>query len=347
MKLKDIHCKGAKPKDKLTAILQLGLQYFVFIFLLLLSIGIATESVTAGLILAVPTFLILPAIREKFIPDALRHPLLTAVLIIAAFFTSLNASDEAVKTNREKKQQEITEVARQQKEKDLAEFTANPQPKLDEIKNLIEQEIYGNARYQIDALKEADNDGLNALNEQLLQIEGKIEEDRRKAEAEAAEEQRITKAAALWSYSHRDDPMSKGITHTALLRSTNTVNFDFPYNGAQHGTLMLRTDPKYGKDVIFSIEKGQILCPSYDSCTVRVRFDEEDSTSYTAVGAADNSTETIFIRNYSRFVGKMMKAKRVRISMNIYQEGAPVFDFDVSGFNVNKYKPSKIRKESR
>ena len=328
-------------KDKLTAILQSGLQYLVFIFLLFLSIGIATDSVTAGLILAIPTFFILPTIRERFIPNNLRHPLLTAMLIIAALCVSLNASNDAAKTNGEEKQQETAEVARQQKEKDLAEFTANPQPKIDEIKNLIEQEIYGGARYQIDALKEADNDELNALNEQLLKIESKIEEERRKSEAKAAEEQRIAKAAALWSYSHRDDPMSKGITHIALLHSTNTVNFDFPYSGAQHGTLMLRTDPKYGKDVIFSIEKGQILCPSYDSCTVRVRFDEEDSTSYTAVGAADNSTETIFIRNYSRFVGKMMKAKRVRISMNIYQEGAPVFDFDVSGFNVDKYKPSK------
>lgn len=153
------------------------------------------------------------------------------------------------------------------------------------------------------------------------------------------EKEAIEAAAAPWSYYHTDDPMSKGKTHTATLSSSNTVEFGFPYGGTQHGRLTLRTDPKYGKDVIFKIEKGQILCPSYDSCRVLVRFDEENATSYTAVGAADNSTETIFIRNYSQFVEKMMKAKRVRISMNIYQEGAPVFDFDVSGFNVEKYKP--------
>jgi hypothetical protein len=69
-----------------------------------------------------------------------------------------------------------------------------------------------------------------------------------------------------------------------------------------------------------------------------VRFDDENPTSYSAAGSADNSTETIFIHNYSRFVEKMMRAKRVRISVNIYQEGAPVFDFDVSGFNAKKYK---------
>ncbi len=155
------------------------------------------------------------------------------------------------------------------------------------------------------------------------------------------EKQAIEAAAAPWSYYHNDDPMSKGKTHTATLSSSNTVEFDFPYGGKQHGRLTLRTDPKYGKDVIFRIEKGQILCPSYDNCTVLVRFDDEDASRYTAVGAADNSSETIFIRNYSRFVGKMMKAKRVRISMNIYQQGSPVFDFDVSGFNVEKYKSNK------
>lgn len=153
------------------------------------------------------------------------------------------------------------------------------------------------------------------------------------------EKQAAEAAAAPWSYFQSDDPMSKGKTYQAVLLSSNTVSFDFPYSGPQNGKLMLRTDPKYGKDVIFSIEKGQILCPSYDECSVLVRFDEGKATTYSASGAADNSTETIFIRNYSRFSEQMMKAKRVRLSVNIYQEGAPVFDFDVSGFNSDKYKP--------
>jgi uncharacterized protein YcfJ len=144
-----------------------------------------------------------------------------------------------------------------------------------------------------------------------------------------------------WSYSHVADAMSKGATHDAVVLSTNTVEFKFPYAGGQHASLDLRTNPRYGRDVIFAIEKGQILCRSYEDCTVLVRFDDEQATNYLAIGAADNSTETIFIRNYDRFVGKMTKAKRVRISTNIYQEGAPVFEFDVSGFDPNKYKPTK------
>jgi len=133
--------------------------------------------------------------------------------------------------------------------------------------------------------------------------------------------------------------MSKGTTHHAWVLSSNTVNFDFPYSGEQHATLNLRDGPRYGKDVIFRIERGQILCHSYEDCTVLVRFDDGKASNYTAVGPADNSTETIFIRNYARFVGNLLKAKRVRISTNIYQEGAPVFEFDVSGFDQGKYKP--------
>jgi len=142
-----------------------------------------------------------------------------------------------------------------------------------------------------------------------------------------------------WSYSQDADAMSKGTTYHAWVLSSNTVNFDFPYSGEQHARLNLRVDPRHGKDVIFSIEKGQILCHSYEDCTVLVRFDDGKASNYTAVGAADNSTETIFIRNYGRFVENMLKAKKVRISTNIYQEGAPVFEFDVSGFDQNKYNP--------
>lgn len=144
-----------------------------------------------------------------------------------------------------------------------------------------------------------------------------------------------------WHYLQDPDPMSKGKTYFAAVRSTNTVSFGFPYSGAQHATLTLRTHPRYGKDVILAIERGQFLCPSYDGCTVLVRFDDGKATRYSAAAPADNSTVSLFIRNYSQFVAHMEKAKRVRISAQVYQEGAPVFDFDVTGFDASKYRPSK------
>lgn len=142
-----------------------------------------------------------------------------------------------------------------------------------------------------------------------------------------------------WMYTDQEDPMTSAKTYWAAVRSTNEIELDFPYRGAQRATLTLRTHPRHGKDVIFSIEQGQLLCPSYEGCTVLVRFDEDKAVRYSANGPADNSTETLFLGNYGSFAEKMMRAKRVRIAAEIYQAGAPVFEFDVSGFDVQKYRP--------
>lgn len=151
----------------------------------------------------------------------------------------------------------------------------------------------------------------------------------------------VPEPGSQWIYGQNEDPMAKSVTYGALVQSTNTVEFDFPYNKPQHATLTLRTHPRHGKDVILGIERGQFLCRSYEDCTILVRFDDQKAQSYSAVGAADSSTETIFIRNYSRFLSSMQKAKTVRIAAEIYQQGAPVFEFDVSGFDAAKYKPAK------
>ena len=135
--------------------------------------------------------------------------------------------------------------------------------------------------------------------------------------------------------------MTGGTTYSASVLRSNTVTFRSPYGGEQYGSLALRTDPKYGKDVIFSIQRGQLLCRSYEDCEILVRFDDGKPEQFAGVGAADNSTEIVFIRNYERFLGKLRKAKIVRISLNIYQEGAPVFEFDVDGFNQAKYIQKK------
>jgi len=148
-------------------------------------------------------------------------------------------------------------------------------------------------------------------------------------------------AGQQWTYSLNEEQMTGGMRKTASVTSSNSVEFGFPYGGAQNGRLTLRTDPRYGKDVIFRIERGQILCISYEGCTVQVRFDDEKPLNFSASAAADHSSETVFIDDYARFLAKMRKAKRVRLSLSIYQNGRPVFDFDVSGFDVEKYQAKK------
>ena len=123
----------------------------------------------------------------------------------------------------------------------------------------------------------------------------------------------------------------------ATISSENTVNFGFPYQGAQHATLVIRNHPSYGRDVLVQIEQGQILCPSYEDCTVRVRFDEGSPERWTAAGPSDNGTTTVFLRASTRFVQRMRNANVVRIAIPVYQEGEPAFEFRVGGFDNQRY----------
>ena len=146
-----------------------------------------------------------------------------------------------------------------------------------------------------------------------------------------------THQASRWDYSQFEDEMGRGKVYTATIQSTNTINLDFPYNGEQHGLLTLREHPKHGKDVIFKIERGQLLDSDYNDAVV-VRFDSDKPLNFSSVGASDHSTETLFLRSnaFSVFTTRLKTAKTVRIQAPIYQGGNQVFTFEVDGFNWTK-----------
>ncbi|WP_156401542.1 hypothetical protein [Duganella sp. Root1480D1] len=189
--------------------------------------------------------------------------------------------------------------------------------------------------YELEAAKkkiaelEAENQNLKA------HAAGSTQKPAAGSDAKAGEDN----SGKQWDYTASEDKMSGGTTYFASVKSTNTVNFDSPYRGEQHATLDLRIDPKYGKDMIFSIERGQLLCRSYQACSVLVRFDNGKPTKYSANGPSDHSSKTLFISNYDQFLNSMKKAKIVRISPEVYQNGNPVFEFDVSGFSQDKFRP--------
>lgn len=153
-------------------------------------------------------------------------------------------------------------------------------------------------------------------------------------EAEIIEESR----GAQWDYSVHTDDMSGRESKSARVRSTNSFQFDFPYNERQHAVLTLRRHPRHGNDVIFSIEHGQILCRSYDGCRVRVRFDDGPMRTLIGTGPADNSSNTVFIPGYNDFLQRLGKATTVRIEVDIFREGALVAEFNVDGIKQERLK---------
>jgi uncharacterized protein len=143
--------------------------------------------------------------------------------------------------------------------------------------------------------------------------------------------------ASSWDYSQQEDPMTGNKNYYASKQSTNTVNFSFPYNGEQHGTLMLRH--KNGvPEVMLSIVKGQFLC-GIDGCAVMVRFDEDEPVTLSAGESSSHESTVLFIHSAPDFITRLLTAKRVRIAATVYQEGTPYFEFDVSDFNANQYRP--------
>jgi len=117
----------------------------------------------------------------------------------------------------------------------------------------------------------------------------------------------------------------------ASTESLNILNFDRPNQGEQRATLTLRKHPRFGNNVILQIERGQFLVDG-TGVQVAVRFDQGAPVDFWADARIDQRTSTIFIGNYAKFVEALRKAKLVRISAPIYQEGSTVFEFNVAGF---------------
>ncbi|MBK6999039.1 MAG: hypothetical protein IPH35_03365 [Rhodoferax sp.] len=134
--------------------------------------------------------------------------------------------------------------------------------------------------------------------------------------------------ASSWSYSKEVDEMADKLITYARLGSDNSLNLPFPYSGTNHGELMVRKHPKYGISVIVSIDKGQLLCPSYTGCSVQVRFGDAPPVSFQASPPADGRSDHVFLQGQQRFIAQAKKVRKIMVQMNIYQAGAPVLEFN-------------------
>jgi len=135
-----------------------------------------------------------------------------------------------------------------------------------------------------------------------------------------------------WVYEHYEDEMGRGTVKTAKTKSTNTIEFSYPYQYPQRTTLVLRAHPEEGNTVYVLIERGQFLC-SMEGCTVAVRFDDDDIQTFSALPAADMSSNVIFINEYATFLEHIRQAKRVAIEAAFFQEGKRVMIFNTAGLH--------------
>lgn len=135
-----------------------------------------------------------------------------------------------------------------------------------------------------------------------------------------------------WKYEQAKDELRNATTHTAVLISSNTIDFGFPYNGSSMD-LTLRKDPKYGNDVIFSVN-GQFNGCMIESCKITVKFDGGKLESYRMVGSDSGDNSTLFIESpkaMKTFVDKLKKSKKLIVEGSFYNYGKGQFIFDTQG----------------
>jgi hypothetical protein len=144
----------------------------------------------------------------------------------------------------------------------------------------------------------------------------------------------VQKVKSNWRYGENVDKMSGEVTKWAMTDSTNKVKMDFPHNGGSEGTIVV-----FEKNVKIHISKGQVMCSNYSGCIIKVKFDDEQPANYAAVGPANGQYDHIYLgyladgNGAKKFMQKLKTAKTVMISLEVYQENSPVWEFNVAGFD--------------
>jgi len=128
-----------------------------------------------------------------------------------------------------------------------------------------------------------------------------------------------------WEYNQSIDKMTSKPTKFAHLISNESLDLEFPYDGANYGQLTLRK--KDGLDIYLRIDKGQIT-GGYDNNIITIRFDKERPIKFSYSEPQDGSSNIIFINNESKFLSKLKKSKKILISLPLYHEGNQILEFN-------------------
>lgn len=134
-------------------------------------------------------------------------------------------------------------------------------------------------------------------------------------------------AHANWTYKSIEDEMTGKTKQYATIKSSNSLNLDFPYKGKNHVGITLRRTPGNGESIYISLDKGQIVCLE-TPCLVQVRFDQLPPENYQAVASSDFDQSFIFLWEKEKFVKAANAATQILIKLPIYQNGDNVVRFN-------------------
>jgi hypothetical protein len=141
--------------------------------------------------------------------------------------------------------------------------------------------------------------------------------------------------AKNWRYDKVTDDMTGKEIWVADCESTNSIELAWLHGKSVTARLSLREHPRHGKNVMLTLTAGQLLCRSYENCSITVRFDDAPPKTWSARGPPDGDSKMIFILGYDRFLKALRKASVVRIEVPLYQEGNRAFTFNSANLDKN------------
>lgn len=143
-----------------------------------------------------------------------------------------------------------------------------------------------------------------------------------------------------WVYETEVDKMSGKTIRYARLASMNSLSLDFPYGGANYGHFTIRQHPEWGLHVIFSINKGQLMCWSYSPCKIKVKFDNDAPVTFSGSPPEDHETTVAFLSSPKNFIAKAQRAKTILVQVTIYGNGVNTLEFHADSLLEWDKKPT-------
>jgi hypothetical protein len=134
-------------------------------------------------------------------------------------------------------------------------------------------------------------------------------------------------AVTGWKYQTIPSKLGEGSLKIATIGSSNIFELAFPYIGKQHAYLSIRKSADKS-DVILYIEKGQFQCNDYDTCWVKISFDNSKPFNFEVIGSADGSSNIVFFHDQENLINQIINSKHIAVGIIIYKNGLQVFEFN-------------------
>lgn len=104
---------------------------------------------------------------------------------------------------------------------------------------------------------------------------------------------------------------------------------------APDATLIFRRHPAWGDSAYLVLAQTNLRCGP--PCTLKIRFDDGEPQAFAGDPADTGTGPALFIVDRDRFLDALDGAQRVRIYLPATEHLAPMFDFEVGGFDKARH----------